>query len=61
MLKIEIYSIGKVQPLTVVECDKWELSFEKMPRLKCLKNEVICGEFFLNNIAGFKELEGDNK
>ena len=56
-MKIEIYPIGKAVPLTVVECDEWELSFEKMPRLKCSKNDEICGEFFLNNIAGFKELE----
>lgn len=61
MLKIEIYPIGKVQPLTVIECDKWEITFEKTPRLKCIKNNAICGEFFLNSIAGFKELEVDGR
>lgn len=59
-MKIEIYQIGKVPPLTVVECDKWEIVFDNnMPRIIFFKDSRICSEFFLNNIAGFKEVESD--
>ena len=61
MKKLEIYQVGKVPPLTVVECDKWDLDFNNVARLKCLKksgvNYLIVAEFFLNNIAGFKEVD----
>jgi hypothetical protein len=61
MRKLEIYQVSKVPPLTVVECDKWELDFSNVARLKCLKEIAynryeIVAEFLLNNIAGFKEV-----
>lgn len=61
-MKLEIYQVGKVPPLTVVECDNWTVEFDRVPRLKCFKfNGNIKAEFFLNNIAGFKEVGEDNE
>ena len=69
-MKLEIYQVGKVPPLTVVECDDWVTEFDLVPRLKCYsieKNE-LCGDkkriiatFILSNIAGFKEVGEDNE
>ncbi len=57
-MKLEIYQIGKVPPLTVVECDSWELAFSyDTPRLRCWDSTGTIGMFFLNNIAGFKEIK----
>lgn len=56
-MKLEIYQVGKLLPLTVVECEKWEMDFTNVARLKCLD---VCGfiiaEFFVSNIAGFKKV-----
>lgn len=62
MKKLEIYQVGKVPPVTVVECDKWELSYSGGLRLlQCLKRVVSdtyepIAIFLLDNIAGFKEV-----
>ena len=63
---VEIYPVGKCVPMTTVECDKWEVDFTKVPRLICYKGNGVSyaiewervAEFFLNNIAGFKEIRG---
>ena len=60
-MKLEIYQVGKVPPLTIVECDEWEVVFDfGTPRLKVKKNRNLVGMFFVNNIAGFKEV-GDTE
>ena len=59
-MKIEIYQVGKVPPLTVVECDTWSAVYDNgMPRLKLMQNKSIVAMFFFNNIAGFKEVDGE--
>ena len=69
-MKLEIYQVGKLPPLTVVECDNWILEYDNTPRLKCfnIKEEIwgkeknIVAVFVLSNIAGFKEvLENESK
>ena len=68
-MKLEIYQVGKLPPLTVVECERYELIFDNVPRLRCFNvvNSVLYGqlkptvaEFVLSNIAGFKELVGED-
>ena len=59
--KLEIYQVGKVSSLTVVECDKWELDYNYGGKLKCYKKDGygdlhLIAVFFVNNIAGFKEV-----
>ena len=57
---IEIYQVGKVPPLTRVECDSWTASYDNgMPRLKLMKDKTIVAMFFFSNIAGFKEVDGE--
>lgn len=56
MKKLEIYQVGKLPPLTVVECDKWILDLNNVPRLRCYRDSEIIAEFFVSNIAGFKEV-----
>jgi hypothetical protein len=57
MKKLEIYQVGKLPPLTVVECDRWLLQYDtETPRLLCYKDEDIIAIFLANNIAGFKEV-----
>ena len=59
-MKLEIYQVGKVPPLTIVECDCWETNYDNgTPRLKVYKNKSITAIFFFNNIAGFKEVDGE--
>ena len=59
-MKIEIYQVGKVPPLTIVECDHWEVDYTNgTPRLKVKKNNNLVAIFFCNNIAGFKEVDGE--
>ena len=59
-MKLEIYQTGKLPPLTVVECDAWEVK-DDMPRLILYKSRKIVAIFFVNNIAGFKEIESEAK
>lgn len=62
MKKLEIYQVGKLPPLTVVECDYVEIIETcKVPKLNLYKRlqadeYKIIATFFLNNIAGFKEV-----
>ena len=65
-MKLEIYQLGKVPPLSVVECENYELIFDNVPRLRCfnVENSVLYGRltptvavFILSNIAGFKEVD----
>lgn len=58
-MKLEIYQVGKLPPLTVVECDYWSLEGVDYDRLECSKNGYIVAVFFINNIAGFKEVGAD--
>lgn len=58
-MKIEIYQTENLQPLTTVECDKWEFDPYNVPRIKLYKDKGIVAMFFVKNIAGFKELESD--
>ena len=60
-MKIEIYQIGKVPPLTVVECDKWYINYEEVGDLTLLKDNEPIALFLLNNIAGFKEICEDGE
>ena len=69
-MKLEIYQVGKVPPLTVVECDGWTLTNEQNHCwLKCFKKTPdVLGPhkteeiaiFNFNNIAGFKEVSEDS-
>ena len=70
-MKLEIYQVGKVPPLTVVECDRWEISYHSPVKfaLELFKNfinqvgerdERVIATFFADNIAGFKEVGEDN-
>lgn len=56
---LEIYQVGKLPPLTVVECDQWVFDYEKAPRIKCYKGNSIIAMFFADNIAGIKEKAGE--
>ena len=58
-MKLEIYQIGKVPPLTVVECEAWDTRiFGDVPCLRCFDEKgTCCATFFCNNIAGFKEIK----
>ena len=57
-MKLEIYQIGKTPPLTVVECSEWKMDYSyNNPRLKCIDSSGIVAMFFLDNIAGFKEIK----
>ena len=60
-MKIEIYQIGKVPPLTVVECDEWYLNYEEVGDLTLLKNNEPIALFLLSNIAGFKIISEDGE
>ena len=54
-MKLEIYQVGKLPPLTVVECECWHLTGLDNDRLECSNNGDIVAMFFTNNIAGFKK------
>ena len=56
---LEIYQLGKLPPLTVVECDDWVEEYGDTPRLLCYNNKKIVAIFNLNNIAGFKTVDED--
>lgn len=58
-MKLEIYQIGKLPPLTVIECDRWEIDSRLPQTLYLYKGNKIIASFFTNNIAGFKEV-GDS-
>ena len=64
-MKLEIYQVGKLPPLTVVECDRWEIDYHDPATLELYKyyinpvgdkDEKVIATFFTNNIAGFKEV-----
>ena len=70
-MKLQIFQVGKVPPLSVVECDGWKLTNEQNHCwLKCFKKtpdalephkiEVIA-IFNFNNIAGFEKLGENNE
>ena len=62
-MKLEIYQVGKVLPLTVVECDSWGIDYDKngypitLTAHKVDKTKSIIAIFSFNNIAGFKKIE----
>lgn len=59
-MKLEVYQVGKVPPLTIVECDRWEAHYDyNTPRVICFEGKKIIAMFFVNNIAGFKEMVGE--
>ena len=60
-MKIEIYQVGKVPPLTVVECDDWYLDYEGFDELVLLKDDEPIAFFFLKNIAGFKVINEEGE
>ena len=60
-MKLEIYQIGKVPPLTVVECDNWYLNYEEVGDLTLIKDNEPIALFLLNNIAGFKVISEDGE
>ena len=60
-MKIEIYQIGKVPPLTVVECDGWHIDHEGFGEVVLLKDDEPIAFFFLKNIAGFKVINEDGE
>ena len=61
-MKLEIYQVGKLPPLTVVECDYVKIDTKSPHTLDCVKDNHIVAQFFTNNIAGFKEvLENESK
>lgn len=60
-MKLEIYQIGKVPPLTVVECDDCQLVNDDIPRIRINKGGMVVAMFFTNNIAGFKVINEDDE
>ena len=60
-MKIEIYQIGKVPPLTVIECDDWYIDHEGFGEVVLLKNDKPIAFFFLKNIAGFKVISEEGE
>ena len=51
--------------MTVVECDNWSIDYTgPVPELELYKNKdgkkILIAIFFINNIAGFKEVD-ENK
>lgn len=60
-MKLEIYQIGKVPPLTVIECDNWYINFRGVGDLTLLKNNKPIALFLLNNIAGFKVINEEGE
>lgn len=56
-MKLEIYQVGKLPPLTVIECDEWKIDSRLPQTLDIYKNGNIIAAFFTNNIAGFKEIQ----
>ena len=60
MRKFEIYQIGKVPPLTIVECKYYKVfDGDAVPTVRFYgDNDFAVALFFLNNIAGFKEMVG---
>ena len=60
-MKLEIYQIGKVPPLTVVECDDWYLNYEDVGDLSLIKDHKPIALFLLKNIAGFKVISEEGE
>ena len=60
-MKIEIYQIGKVPPLTVIECDNWYLNYEEVGDLTLIKDNEPIALFLLKNIAGFKVISEEGE
>lgn len=58
MKKFEIYQLGKLPPLTVVEAKFWRIDKEERT-LEFLVDGQMIAVFNFNNIAGFKELTGN--
>ena len=70
MSKFEIYQTGKLPPLTVVEAERFDFSYNQETNtgkchnklLKFCNGDYIVAMFNWNNIAGFKEIkEGETK
>ena len=60
MRKFEVYQVGKLPPLTVIECDGWYIIEDcGVPLLTFKKGKVVSAQFNLNNVAGLKEMEGE--
>ena len=60
-MKLEIYQIGKVPPLTAIECDDWSDDCREPADLRLFKNGDLIAVFLLNNIAGFKVINEDDE
>ena len=60
-MKIEIYQVGKVPPLTVIECDRWVIDYHDIGDLTLFRNGLPIAIFLLNNIAGFKVISEDGE
>ena len=60
-MKVEIYQIGKVPPLTVVECDKWIIDYHNIGDLTLLRDKLPIAVFLLSNIAGFKVINEEGE
>lgn len=60
-MKLEIYQIGKVPPLTVIECDDWYLNYEDVGDLSLIKDHKPIALFLLKNIAGFKVISEEGE
>jgi hypothetical protein len=61
-MKLEIYQIGKVPPLTVIECDDWSVNYRdgypiELEAYKVTTKKFIIAIFLFKNIAGFKVIE----
>lgn len=64
MNKYEVYQVGKLPPLTIVEADDWTLTLisdkeNHGERLLFSIGDTNVAVFNWNNIAGFKELESE--
>ena len=59
-MKLEIYQIGKVTPI-VLECDSWFIDCGNTPKINTYKDRKRNAVFFVNNIAGFKEISEDDE
>ena len=61
-MKLEIYQICKVLPISIVECDEWEVTYQDgypaiLKVFKVDERKSIIAIFNFNNIAGFKEIK----
>lgn len=55
-MKLEVYQVGKVPPLTIVECDHWEAHYDyNTPRVICFEGKKLSQCFLLITLQDLKK------